>query len=252
MNCKEEELVGVSYHPNWLTFARSSTNQSDSPRVLTYINIQISNLCFSLQNDILNHRDVSCIFFFNQGSIFFLINIYSDSSQSVLKYLKDTETNICNVIIITRDFNIRDSLWNLNFPFYSVHSDILFDIADSFSIALSKPTENFPTRFLDNDQNSNSVLDLIFTRPLFIEFNYHHIHPDWRLIFDHALITVNIPIGNEYIPTKLSELQEVNLVLFSFSSYFLFSFLSYFSFSLFLAPRIRVSNDIGHTVQRRF
>ena len=27
-----------------------------------------------------------------------------------LKYFKDTETNISNVIIMTEDFNIRDSL----------------------------------------------------------------------------------------------------------------------------------------------
>jgi len=114
-----------------------------------------------LQNDIFNHRDVLCAFF-NQGSTFYLINIYSDSSQLALKYLKDTETNIYNVIIMTGDFNIRDNLWDSNFPFHSIHSDILFDIADSFSLAISKPTKNFPTRFSDNDQNSNSVLDLIF------------------------------------------------------------------------------------------
>jgi len=64
---------------------------------------------------------------------------------------------------MTGDFNIRDSLWNLNFAFHFVHSDMLFNITDLFSLALSKPTENFPTRFLDNDQNSNLVLDLIFT-----------------------------------------------------------------------------------------
>jgi len=79
-----------------------------------------------------------------------------------LRYLENTETNIHNVIIITGDFNIRDSLWDSNFPFHSVHSDILFDIADLFSLVISKLTENFPTRFLDNDQNSNSVLDLVF------------------------------------------------------------------------------------------
>ena len=95
-----------------------------------------------------------------------------------LKYLKDIETNICNVIIMTEDFNIRNSLWNSNFPFHSVHSDMLFDIADSFSLALSKPTENFPTRFLDNNQNLNSVLDLVFTRPSSMEFNYYCIYPD--------------------------------------------------------------------------
>jgi len=60
-----EELVRVSHHSNWLTFTRTPTNQSNSLRVLTYINILISCLCFSLQNDIFNHRDVSCILFFN-------------------------------------------------------------------------------------------------------------------------------------------------------------------------------------------
>jgi len=38
------------------------------------------------------------------------MNVHSDSSQSALKYLKDTEANINNVLIITRDFNIRDRL----------------------------------------------------------------------------------------------------------------------------------------------
>ena len=52
---------------------------------------------------------------------------------------------------MTGDFNIRDSLWDLNFPFHSVYSDMLFDIADSFSPTLSKPIENFSTRFLDNN-----------------------------------------------------------------------------------------------------
>ena len=79
---------------------------------------------------------------------------------------------------------------------------MLFDIADLFSTALSKPTKNFPIRFSDNDQNLNSVLNLVFTRPSSVEFNCHYIYPDWRLTSDHALITVNVPIRNEYIPTK--------------------------------------------------
>ena len=44
----------------------------------------------------------------------------------------------------------------------------------------------------------------------------------------------------------LSELQEVDLT----SSYFLFSF-DLFSVFLFLAPRISVSDDIGHMTQRK-
>ena len=34
------------------------------------------------------------------------MNIYSNSSHSALKYLKDTEVDICNLIIMTGDFNI--------------------------------------------------------------------------------------------------------------------------------------------------
>jgi len=119
-----------------------------------------------------------------------------------LKYFKDTETNISNVIIMTGNFNIRDSLWDSNFPFHFIHSDMLFDIADSFSLALSSPTENFPTRFSDNNQNLNSVLNLVFTQPSFTKFNCHHIYPDWKLISNHAPITVNIHINDENIPTK--------------------------------------------------
>ena len=110
-----------------------------------------------------------------------MINVYSDSSQSALKYLKDTKTNIHktnihNIIIMTDDFNIRDSLWDMNFPFHSIHNDTLFDIADSFSLAISKSSEDFPTRFSDNDCNSNLVLDLVFLYPSSLEFNHHHIH----------------------------------------------------------------------------
>jgi len=38
------------------------------------------------------------------------MNIYSDASHSTLKYLKDTEVNINNLLIMTGDFNIRDRL----------------------------------------------------------------------------------------------------------------------------------------------
>ena len=40
------------------------------------------------------------------------MNIYSDSSQMALKYLKDTKANINNALIMTSDFNIRDNIWD--------------------------------------------------------------------------------------------------------------------------------------------
>jgi len=93
-----KELVGVPNHPNWLVFMNSSSNIHDYPRVITYVNIRLSSFCFSLCKDVLNHRDISLISFFINNNIFFPINIYSDSLQSVLKYLKDTEVDIPNTL----------------------------------------------------------------------------------------------------------------------------------------------------------
>ena len=68
------------------------------------------------------------------------MNVYFDSSQFALKYLKNTEANIHNVLIMTGDFNIRDSLWDSLYPYYSSYSNLLFKIADSFNLNISIPT----------------------------------------------------------------------------------------------------------------
>jgi len=134
--------------------------------------------------------------------IYFLINVYSDSSQLALKYLKDTEVNINNILIMTEDFNIRNSFWNPNHLYHSSHRDILFDITDSFQLEISKLVKFFSTRYSNNTQDLNSVLDLIFLCPFSPEFDNHIIYPNWRLTSDYAPITVNISMINECIQTK--------------------------------------------------
>ena len=49
-------------------------------------------------------------FLFQSWFYLYMINIYFDSSQTALKYLKDTEANINNILIMTGDFNIRNSI----------------------------------------------------------------------------------------------------------------------------------------------
>ena len=123
-------------------------------------------------------RDISCISFLNHGLVHFLINVYSDSLQIALKYLKDMEVNIGNILIITEDFNIRDSIWDSNFPHHSSYNNILFEVADSLDLELFRPTKQFPTRYSDNQQDSNLVIDLIFLRADSLEHNNYTIHPD--------------------------------------------------------------------------
>ena len=63
--------------------------------------------------------------------------------------------NIHNILIMTGDFNIKDSDWDSEYPFYSIHMDLLFNITDSFNLLFSHPTYPVPTRYLDNSEDSN-------------------------------------------------------------------------------------------------
>ena len=130
------------------------------------------------------------------------MNVYSDSSHSALKYLKDTKVNINNILIMTGDFNIRDSLWDLSFLFHSSISDNLIIIADSFNLALSTPTNPCPTRYSDTVEEANSVIDLMFLHYGLSELNHHSILPESCLSSDHASLFIDIPIYKEVICTS--------------------------------------------------
>ena len=77
-----------------------------------------------------------------------------------------------------------------------------------------------------------------------------------KSIFDKSLVLIFLKAlinsVTKFFSSSLSGLQKVDLVSFYFISFFLPFFFYLFSFVLFLAPRVRVSGDIGHIAQRRF
>ena len=196
---KEESLVGVVNHPNWLTFTKNSESLNDFSRVIIYVNIRLSSFCFSLHKDVINHKDILLVSFFNNNDIFWLINIYSDSSHLALKYLKDAKVDICNLLIMTGDFNIWDSLWDPSFLYHFLISDDLLIIVNSFNLDLSILTNQVPTRYSDNVNDSNSVIDLMFLCSGSSELNSHLIYLDWQLSSDHASLIVTITIVKEHV-----------------------------------------------------
>jgi len=169
---------------------------------MAYINTHLSSFCFLLHKDIINHKDILLISFFSNNVCYFIMNIYSDFSYSVLKYLKDTEVNINNLLIMTGDFNIRDPSWDSSFPYHMSISDDLFILADLFNLDLSLPTNPGPTRYPNTMGKSNLVINLMFLCSGSNELNNHSIHPDWCLTLDHAPLTVIIPIEEEFIQSS--------------------------------------------------
>ena len=122
--------------------------------------------------------------------------------HSALKYLKDTEVNIDNVILMTGNFNIRDSLWDPLFPTHSSISDDLIIIADSFDLSLSNPTNLCPTRYSNILGGSNSIIDLIFLWYSSPELDHHSILLESHLSPDHAPLIIDITISEEIIQTS--------------------------------------------------
>ena len=179
VNCKSVPLVGIPNHPNWLTFTREPCATIDSLRVVIYINVRLSSFRFSLHKDVINHRDILLASFFNDNNIFWIMNVYSNLSHSALKYLMDTEVNISNLLVMTGDFNIRDSIWDPSFLYYSSISDNLMIIADSFNLELLILTNQVSTRYSDTVSEANSVIDLMFLWSGSNELNNHSIHPKW-------------------------------------------------------------------------
>jgi len=94
-------------------------------------------------------------------------------------------TNIDNTIILTGDFNIRDSDWDPSFRHHSSHTDDLITITDSLGLELSSPLNSSPTRFADNPCDTNSIIDLIFLPPGNSGFGQHTLHPEIHKPSDH-------------------------------------------------------------------
>ena len=146
--------------------------------------------------------------FINDHIYYFIINIYLDSFHLALKYLKDTEVNINNVLVMTENFNIRNSLWDTSFPHHLSISDDLLIIADSFNLAFSSPTNPCPTRYSDMAGESNSIIDLMFLRYGSNNINQHSIHLDWHLTSDHAPLSITISIIDEVVNISKLSIQQ--------------------------------------------
>jgi len=187
---KEEDIIEASHHPLWIMFARSSIADNYYLRVITYINIKLIKLQFLLRKDIFNHWDINLISFFNCSTMCFII----DDQQTTLKYLKNTEVNLNNILIMIGNFNIRNNNWDPSYLHYSIHVDTIQEVADSFNSELSTPINPVPTQYTDNPQDYNSVIDLMFFWEEVEKSNNYHISSDFCSLSDYAPLLVSIII----------------------------------------------------------
>ena len=103
------------------------------------------------------------------------------------------------MLVMTGDFNIHDSVWDSWFYHHSSISNNLIIIADSFNLNLLCPINQVPTRYSNNNNDSNLVIDLMFLQCDSSRLNNYLIHSEWCLISDYAPLLITISIAEENI-----------------------------------------------------
>ena len=71
-------------------------------------------------------------------------------------------------------------------------------------IVFSHSTHPVSTRYSDNSENSNSVINLMFLKPNFLELDNYFILSKLCFPLDHASLVVDIQIIQEFLPDTRS------------------------------------------------
>ena len=62
-----QEIVGAPIHPEWTQVVQFPQDSEQMPRVMCFIHSRLSRLRFALRRDIVDHRDIQLLSFFNRG-----------------------------------------------------------------------------------------------------------------------------------------------------------------------------------------
>ena len=94
-----QPIFSTFNHPVWLQLIQLPSHEGNKLCTITYINSRLAKLQFFLRKDIFNHYDIDLVSFFNRSQVYFLLNIYFNKHQTTLRYLKNIEFNINNILI---------------------------------------------------------------------------------------------------------------------------------------------------------
>ena len=101
-------LLFIQNRPRWSDFHRILSRHPELC-VLFILDYPDSAL---FSGDIVDHRDIQLLSFFNRGRCQFLINVYSDNLHTAVNFLSREALNIPNLLYMGGDFNIRDTEWD--------------------------------------------------------------------------------------------------------------------------------------------
>jgi len=104
-----------------------------------------------MRRDMIDHKGIMLISFLNNGSLNFLINIYSDAQHTAINFLTNSDFSSENLIYMGGDFNVHDRDWNPTVVSHPIARQMLVDLADNLGLVRSLPTTQVPTHYTPNE-----------------------------------------------------------------------------------------------------
>src|SRR5271170_2518610 len=200
-----DPVIGSQIHADWLTLVRPGRGADDAPRVLTYIHKRLAGLCPAWRSDLADHRDILVMSLTTAGpEPAILINVYSDSDSSGIRWLSDNAPNLPPARWMGGDFNCHSNIWgDPDVDGRNQFADRL--VAAAFELGLSVSVgDRTPTRYPFIDGHRAMIIDLVFLPIGRAVDESHDVWPEARGPSDHAPLGSVIQISpTEVITSKL-------------------------------------------------
>ncbi|PPR06539.1 hypothetical protein CVT26_000511, partial [Gymnopilus dilepis] len=119
----------------------------------------------AIRRDLMDHRDLLLLSLFAEGSISYLLNVYSDAEHTAIRFLADKQDVIPQLNYMGGDFNCHSSVWDGNVPHHRTTPISLLHAAASLGLDLALPFNPGPTHYPHDERLRPSVIDLIFVHP---------------------------------------------------------------------------------------
>ncbi|PPR06529.1 hypothetical protein CVT26_000452, partial [Gymnopilus dilepis] len=193
-NKEGEDVVGPPMHPAWKLLMRPPQN-GEPPRVIAYVSTCLNSYRPAIRRDFVDHRDLLLLSLFAEGAISYLLNVYSDSEHTAIRFLADKQDVIPQLNYMGGDFNCHSSVWDGNVPHHRTTPISLLDSAASLGLDLALPFNPGPTHYPHDERLRPSVIDLIFVHPqAALSSNVRRL-TNLRGPSDHVPLGSSVPLG---------------------------------------------------------
>jgi len=125
---------------------------------------RLTRLCPSLQQDLIDHRDILILSLFSEGRTINIMNIYSDDQYTAINILTECAPTLPICVLMTGNFNCHSHEWDPLVPHYQMTAISLLDSAAKLGLEVTLPVSPRPTFLSHNVELQGSVIDLVFIK----------------------------------------------------------------------------------------